>query len=54
MTNEEKHRMRLQELEALDDKRCKLNSKSSSIKFELPEPSTRKSMSGLSRKVTLS
>ena len=31
---------------------CKLNSKSSSIKFELSEPSTRKSSSELSRKET--
>ena len=33
---------------------CKLNSKSSSIKLELPEPSIRKSRSELSRKVILS
>jgi len=32
----------------------KLNNKSSSIKLELPEPSTRKSRSKLSRKATLS
>ena len=32
---------------------CKLNNKSSSIKLELSEPSTRKSRSGLSRKGNL-
>jgi len=54
MTNEEKHRMRLKELEALDDKRLQAQQQTSSIKLELPEPSTRKSRSRLSRKVTLS
>jgi len=54
MTNEEKHQLRLQELEALDDKRLQAQQQIELYQAQLPEPSTRKSRTGLSRKVTLS
>ena len=54
MTNEEKHRQRLQELEALDDKRLQAQQQIELYQAGLPEPSTRKLKCELSRKVTLS
>ena len=54
MTTEEKHRQRLQELEALDDKRLQAQQQSSFTKLVSPEPSTRKLKRELSRKAILS
>ena len=52
MTNEEKHRLRLQELEALDDKRLQAQQQIELYQTRIIRASTRKSRSGLSRKVT--
>ena len=53
MTNEEKHQLRLQELEALDDKCLQAQQQIELYQARLPEPSTRKSRSELSRKMIL-
>jgi len=54
MVDEEKHRLLLQELEALDDKHLQAQQQIKLIKLVLREPSTRKSENKFSRKATLS
>jgi len=54
MTDEEKYRLRLQEFEALDDKRLQAQQQIKLYQAEFLELSIRKSESEFSRKATMS
>ena len=54
MTKEEKHRLRLQELEALDDKRLQAQQQIELYQTRITRAFNKKSRSELSRKATLS
>jgi len=54
MTNEEKHRLRLQELETLDDKRLQAQQQIELHQGQITRAFNKKARSGLSRKSTLS